>query len=130
MTTFSFDTSDAALAHVEAMEAAVMAGDRERAKRYLSAAVRYRIGSRPGVEGIEEVFGAVATQSVVVQWTGHTLVGHWLHEDVLIVEVVSHFRRVRDGRAISFPCTDIYRFHQGKIADWRVFADMSPLFAD
>jgi ketosteroid isomerase-like protein len=40
----------------------------------------------------------------------------------VIVEVVSHFKRLADGRAISFPCVDIYRFREGRIADWRVFA--------
>ncbi len=39
---------------------------------------------------------------------------------------MSHFTRVADGRPISFPCVDISRMRGDRIADWRVFADMSP----
>jgi hypothetical protein len=118
-----------AFARIEAMEKAILSGDRSAAARYLDPAIRYRIGARETLIGIEAVFQAIEHQSTMAIWTGHSLAGFWLVEDTLIVEVISHFKRVQDGRAISFPCTDIYRFRNGLVADWRVFADMSP-FSD
>lgn len=67
----------------------------------------------------------VAEQEQVARWTGHTLRVAWRLENIIIVEVISHFVRASDGREISFPCTDIYRLEDGRVADWRVYADMS-----
>jgi ketosteroid isomerase-like protein len=44
--------------------------------------------------------------------------------------VISHFTRAADGATISFPCTDIYRFRDGLIVDWRVYTDMSPFYGE
>lgn len=117
------------IAFVEAMERAVMAADRAGALRHLAEDVRYTVGAQPPMRGIDAIFAFVARQSGFARWEGHTLIAVWPRQDALIVEVISHFTRVADGRRISFPCTDIYRFRDGRIADWRVYADMSPFAA-
>jgi ketosteroid isomerase-like protein len=114
------------LSLVEAMEHAVGTGDRAAAVQCLTEDVAYMVGARPTIHGVDGVLAAIAEQSRLVRWDGHTLRGVWAGEDTLVVEVESHFTRVADGRAISLPCTDIYRFRDGRIVDWRVFADMSP----
>ncbi len=117
------------LSLVEAMEHAVGAGDRAAAVLCLTEDVVYTVGARPAIHGVDLVIAAVAEQGQLVRWDGHTVRGVWKGDDALVVEVESHFTRVADGRAISFPCTDIYRFRDGRISDWRVFADMSPFHA-
>lgn len=117
------------LAFVEAMERAVGTGDRAAVGRYLADDVVYTVGARAPVRGIDGVLAALAEQARLVRWEGHTLRDVWAGDGSLVVEVDSHFRRVADGRAISLPCTDIYRFRDGRIHDWRVFADMSPFGA-
>ena len=114
---------------VDAMERAVGTGDRAAAGRYLAEDVAYTVGARAPVHGIDGVLAALAEQGRLVRSEGHTLRGVWAGDGSLVVEVDSHFRRVADGRAISLPCTDIYRFRDGRIHDWRVFADMSPFRA-
>jgi ketosteroid isomerase-like protein len=117
------------LKFVEAMERAVVAGDRAAAGRYLTDHVAYTVGARPAIHGLDAVMAALADQGRLVRWDRHTLRGVWTGDGTLVVEVESHFTRVADGRAISLPCTDIYRFRDGRIGDWRVFADMSPFHA-
>jgi ketosteroid isomerase-like protein len=117
------------LRFVEAMERAVAQGDRAGAAAHLSEDVAYTVGARPPVRGIDAVFAALDEQGRLARWDGHTFHAAWFQDDALVIEVTSHFTRVADGRRISFPCTDIYRFRDGRIADWRVYADMAPFFA-
>lgn len=124
--TTSRNSQGPSIAFVEAMERAVISGDRNEALRYLAADVTYRVGAQDSVVGIDAIFAYIGQQSRVARWDGHTLIAIWPHETALIVEVISHFTRLADNRSISFPCTDIYRFADGRIADWRVYADMSP----
>lgn len=121
--------SEPDIGFIEAMERAVTARDRDEALRYLTEDVTYVVGARAPVLGVDGVFAYIAEQSKLARWDGHTLVAVWPGRDALIVEVISHFTRAADGRRISFPCMDIYRFREGRIADWRVYADMSPFLA-
>lgn len=112
---------------VEAMEQAVAAGDKAAAAQYLTHDVAYTVGARPVMHGIDAVIAYIAEQGQVARWDGHTLRAVSMTNDIFVVEVQSHFTRIADNHAVSFPCADIYRFKDGKIYDWRVCADMSPL---
>jgi limonene-1,2-epoxide hydrolase len=114
---------------VEAMEQAVAAGDKAAAARYLTHDVAYTVGARPVVRGIDAVIAYIAEQGLLARWEGHTLRAASMTNNTLVVEVQSHFTRVADNHAVSFPCADIYRFKGEKIYDWRVYADMSPFRA-
>ncbi len=116
------------IAFIEAMERALVAGDAEAALSYLHADVTYSVGAQEPRRGVAAIIDYARAQARLVRWTGHTLRGCWRSDDVLIVEVTSHFTRVAGGKKIDLPCTDIYRFRGGRIADWRVYADMSPFF--
>jgi limonene-1,2-epoxide hydrolase len=117
------------LSFIEAMERAVMSRDAEAAEQFLQPDVAYTVGARATVRGVPAVLRYIAEQEQVARWTGHTLRAAWQFENVIIVEVISHFVRASDEREISFPCTDIYRLEDGRVADWRVYADMSPFNA-
>jgi len=41
----------------------------------------------------------------------------------------ANYKRVSDGKKITVPCTDIYRFQEDLIKEWRVYPDMSPVEA-
>lgn len=117
------------LEFVEAMERAVAAGDRTAAARYLTDDVICTVGAHAALRGVDAVIAYIVAQGRLARWEGHTLRASWAGDGALVVEVESHFTRVADGRAISFPCADIYRFRDGRICDWRVYADMSPFHA-
>jgi ketosteroid isomerase-like protein len=121
-------TTDEDIAFIEAMERAVGVGDSDAAGTYLHTDVVYTVGAQAPVRGVDAVIAYSREQSRLVRWDGHTLRGSWRSGDVLVVEVTSHFTRVADAKKIALPCTDIYRFRDGRIADWRVYADMSPFY--
>jgi limonene-1,2-epoxide hydrolase len=120
---------DSRLSLVGSMEKAVLEGDQPSVERYLASDIRYTVGARPTVVGPRAVILAVAEQEKLVHWDGHTFINAWLKDDALVVEVISHFKRLSDGRQIPLPCTDIYRFTDNLIVDWRVYADMAPFTA-
>jgi limonene-1,2-epoxide hydrolase len=119
----------ASLSFIEAMERAVMSRDLEAAGQFLHHDVAYTVGSRATVRGLAAVLRYIDEQEQLARWAGHRLQAAWQLDDVIIVEVISHFVRTADQRRISFPCTDIYRLQDARIADWRVYADMSPFGA-
>lgn len=112
---------------VAEMEAALGRGDWLAANDYLHPAIRYRVGALPAVTGIDAVRAYMEHQARHVTWVGHEMQLEIEAEDVAIIEVISLFDRVSDGARIRLPCTDIYRFEDGLIADWRVYADLRML---
>lgn len=113
------------LAFIEAMERAVLSGDRMAAARYLDDAIIYTVGALAPVEGIDAVIAYIRKQSSLARWDGHGLQGSWSIPDGLVVEVQSYFTRLSDGKKLTLPCVDIYRLRAGRIIDWRVYADLS-----
>ena len=86
---------------VEAMERAVGSGDVLAAANYLAQDVTYTVGAQPPVRGIAAVIAYAREQGARA--------------------------RLSDGVRVSLPCADFYRFADGRIHDWRVYADMSPI---
>lgn len=115
------------LQFIEAMERAVGSGDERQAANYLAKDVRYTVGARSPVQGIAAVIAYGVEQGRRACWDGHTVRNVTRDGDLLVVEVDSHFTRVADGARVSFPCADFYRFKDGRIRDWQVYADMSPI---
>ena len=116
-------------ARVEAMEATLGRGDWNGAREYLADDVRYAVGGRDPVIGIDGIRTYLEAQARIVRWTGHevALVTEAEAGRTVIFEVTSLFERVADGAALRLPCTDIYRFGGGRIRDWRVYADLAAI---
>ncbi len=108
---------------VEAMEATIGQGDWDAAAKFFTADVSYRVGHRDPVRGVDGIKSYMEWQTQHVRWDGHTLHMMFSRDDVAIFEVSSHFTRLNDGAQLRVPCTDIYRFRDGLIADWRVYSD-------
>lgn len=114
------------IASVEEMERLVGQRDWDRARDCFTADVRYQVGSRSVHHGPDGIRRYMDWQNSVVRWDGHTLRQRWNSDDVVIIEVDSHFTRLSDATAITVSCTDIYRMRGLRIHDWRVYADFSP----
>lgn len=54
----------------------------------------------------------------------------WEQGDVVIRQVDAEFTRRSDGKFITFPSIDIFRFQEDKIREWRVYTDQTELFSD
>ncbi|MEJ6394045.1 nuclear transport factor 2 family protein [Gymnodinialimonas sp. 2305UL16-5] len=109
---------------VTQMEQAVGSGDWDAARPFLHPQIRYTVGGRPTVTGIAALRDYMEHQLTQVRWVGHEVRMVVETEDTAIIEVVSLFERRSDGAPLRLPCTDIYRFEDDLIADWRVYADL------
>lgn len=85
----------------------------------------------------QPIRGAAAFAELYEQVTG-TLAGvrHEIHdvwsagEDpaVWIARMTVHYTRL-DGKTVSLPCCNVFRFAGARVADYQVFMDMTPVFA-
>ncbi|MEM8662803.1 MAG: nuclear transport factor 2 family protein [Pseudomonadota bacterium] len=110
---------------VEKMEAAVGQGNWTEAATYFTPDVLYRVGCREPFSGVAGIREYMEWQNTLVRWDGHNLRSKFARGEVAFFEVDSLFTRHRDGAKLVVPCTDIYTFEGGRIADWRVYADTS-----
>ena len=116
---------------IRALFAATDRGDLAGVTSYLDDKVVVVLGNH------EPIRGAAAYAHLYEQVTG-TLAGlrHEIHdiwsaaEDgaVWIVRMTVHYTRA-DGHTLSLPCCNILRFSGGRVADYRVFMDMTPVFS-
>lgn len=113
---------------VEEMERLVGAGDWKAAAAYFTSDVKYRVGSREPTRGLDGIRSYMEWQNRLVRWDGHTMQSKWNDNDIVVIEVNSHFVRLSDGQPITVPCTDIYRMDGFKIREWQVYADISPFW--
>lgn len=119
----------AQIAAVEEMERLVGTGDWDRADDHFTGDVRYQVGSGSVFHGAAGIRRYMTWQNSVVRWEGHALRQRWNADDVVIIEVDSHFVRLGDGASVTVSCTDIYRMSGLRIRDWRVYADYTPFGA-
>ena len=85
----------------------------------------------------EPIRGAAAYAELYAQVTG-MLAGlrHEIHdvwsaaEDsaVWIVRMTVHYSR-SDGKTVSLPCCNVFRFAEALVSEYQVFMDMTPVFA-
>ncbi|MEM1134796.1 MAG: nuclear transport factor 2 family protein [Bacteroidota bacterium] len=110
---------------VKQMEEDVGTEKWETLQQYFTPTFSYKVGSlepKIGIEGLKEY---MLWQNTLVHWKGHEIHLIAKVDNALIVEVTSFFHRLVDNKRITLPCTDIYRFDDLKITDWRVYADIS-----
>jgi ketosteroid isomerase-like protein len=108
---------------VQAMEQAAFAGDWEKFKSFLADDVYFRCGNTAELNGPENV-----AQFMITMMTSRLALNDlqiksaWETDDAVLMEFNMKALRMSDNKNVSFPCTDIYRFGDGKIRDWRVYA--------
>ncbi|MEM7550575.1 MAG: nuclear transport factor 2 family protein [Bacteroidota bacterium] len=107
------------------MEAEIGKGNWAQAVQFFTVEFSYRVGNNRFFKGVEGLRSYMEWQNSLVRWVGHDVHLIALKDQNLIVEVTSHFERVIDKSPFSIPCTDIYRFKQDQIYDWRVYTDTS-----
>ncbi len=105
------------------MEAAAFAGNWELFKSYLSDDVYYRVGNTAEVRGpqavVEYLQQLLSTKLAINDLQTRAA---WETEDAVILELNMKGLRMRDNKSVAYPCIDVYRFRDGKINDWRVYA--------
>lgn len=100
---------------------------------FMQPDVRLQMANSPalvGIPAIHESFTQAAQRFAAIQ---HDLQGIWQGSwdkgDVVSAEAIVTYT-FADGRTVTLPCTSTLRLQDGKIADYRIFIDPSPAFAD
>jgi hypothetical protein len=90
----------------------------------------YRYGSFPPAVGKDAIRAATySTHLDFVKGMRFKVLQAWAQDDVVIAEMeLEH--QLADGTTLTLPCTDVVRFaSNGKVRDFRVYMDPSPLLA-
>jgi ketosteroid isomerase-like protein len=116
---------------IRALFAATDRGDLAGVTSYLHDDVVVVLGNREPIQGAEayaELYGQVAGMLACLR---HEILDIWsAAEDpsVWIVRMTVHYTRT-EGPTVSLPCCNVLRFTEGRVSDYRVFMDMTPVFA-
>ena len=121
--------NEAQVQAIETMEALIGQDDWAGATQFFTPDVTYKVAALEAVRGVAGIREYMQWQNKLVHWQGHTIHLKMNANDIVVVEVDSHFLRLADGTLFTLPCTDIYRMQGLKISDWRVYADISLFYA-
>jgi ketosteroid isomerase-like protein len=109
--------------------AALDAGDVKRLLAMVTDDVRLQFGSQEPVVGSEAFTAALEASLASVAGFRHEIREAWDVGDAVVLEMTVHYRR-HDGSEISLPCCNVFRLSGGRIADYRVYMDIAPVYAN
>ena len=58
----------------------------------------------------------------------HEILDMWSDGDVVIAEFDVHYTR-HDGGEVTLPCCNVFRLHDGLVAEYRSYMDAIPVYA-
>lgn len=123
------DTSDARQRSLEPLFAAIDARDAEAFADFLTDDASFRFGSAPAaigraaiIEGVNAFFDSLAGIS-------HVLTAVATKGDMLFCEGETTYTR-HDGKQVVVPFADVFEYEGEKIAEYRIYADLAPLYAE
>lgn len=97
--------------------------------QHLTPDVRFTFANHDPAEGREAVRGAVEGFWSSIAGLTHHVKDVWDVEDgVTVVHAEVEYRR-HDGKVVTVPNVDILRWQGDKVADWRIFIDLAPVYA-
>jgi ketosteroid isomerase-like protein len=108
--------------------AAFDAKDVEKLASLVDRDVRLRLGNAEELEGKRAFVEAVRASLSSVASFHHYILDVWHERDVLIVELEVAYAR-HDGREVTLPCCNVFRLRDGFVLDYRVYMDISPVYA-
>jgi ketosteroid isomerase-like protein len=94
----------------------------------VSEDVRMRLGNAEEAQGNIAFASEVRTFTASVAAFHHKLLNVWHDGDVLICQLEVQYTR-HDGQEVTLPCCNVFRLQDGLITDYRVYMDISPVYA-
>ncbi|NEQ29113.1 MAG: nuclear transport factor 2 family protein [Microcoleus sp. SIO2G3] len=93
---------------------------------------QFRFGNAKPVVGREGVLNAVKKFFLSIKSLQHDITGQWTGQweqgNVVSVEAEVSYTR-KDGTVVTLPCTSTLRLEGDLIRDYRIYMDISPVFA-
>jgi ketosteroid isomerase-like protein len=105
----------------------------EKIAAYMTSNVRLQMANMEPSVGVEPLKAAFQAAADRFRPISHEIQGiwggMWEQGDVVRVEAVVRYE-LRSGTVVELPCTSPLRLRGDKIADYRIFIEPSPAFAD
>lgn len=95
---------------------------------YLTEDARFRFGNAPAAVGRENVRDAVADFFSSIKGLDHDILDVWDTGETVIVELEITYTRL-DEQQVVLPCANVFRMRDGKVGDYLIFMDISPVYA-
>jgi ketosteroid isomerase-like protein len=110
--------------------AALDVGDIEGALGFMTEDVDFRFGSADPVVGHAGLAGQAAKMAGTIASMSHELLAAWTTgepDPAVICEMNVTYHR-HDGQQLTLPCVSIFRLRGGRIAVYRIYMDVNPVF--
>ncbi|HDS1738320.1 nuclear transport factor 2 family protein [Pseudomonas putida] len=96
---------------------------------YLASDVKFRFGNAPELVGKANVLAGIEAFFANIAGLEHVLVDEWTERGTTILRFDTHYTR-HDRSIFVAPCCAVLQFNgEGLIDDYRIYADVSPLFS-
>jgi ketosteroid isomerase-like protein len=89
--------------------------------------VRLHVGNAAIVNGKAAFVEALSAFFVSVAGFRHTVTNVWSDLDAVSAELRVHYTRL-DGTELMLPCCNVFRLHDGAVAEYRVYMNITPVY--
>jgi ketosteroid isomerase-like protein len=116
---------------VRELFAALDAGDIESALGSMTEDIAFRFGNADPVVGPAAIAALFTTMAGIIVSMSHGLRAVWMTgepDPAVICEMNVTYHR-HDGSELTLPCANVFRLRGGRIADYRIYMDVNPVFA-
>ena len=103
--------------------------DAEAFAAFLAEDASFVFGNQPPVEGRAAIVAAVSDFFESVAALRHNVARVWEHGDSVVCNGEVTYTR-HDGNEVSLPFADIFSMQGNLISDYRIYMDVTPLYAD
>ncbi len=111
------------------MFAAIDAQDGAAFVAYLTEDAIFRFGSAPPVQGRTSIQAAVEGFFATIAGCKHTIFNSLRQDDTVVCEGEVAYQR-HDGREVILPFTDVFEYSGDLISQYKIYIDVSPLYAE
>ncbi|WP_375483526.1 nuclear transport factor 2 family protein [uncultured Mycobacterium sp.] len=109
--------------------AAIDAMDPDKFVKHLTQDVVFRFGNAEPTVGRTSVQEAVSRFFASIAGMKHQIERVYEIGDAAVVQIEIEYTR-KDGRRVTVPNADILTFEGELVRDWRIYIDVSPVYAD
>ncbi len=107
---------------------AIDAMDADRFASYLARDAVFRFANQPEVRGSDAIRAAVAGFFGMIAGLEHRITDTWAQPGTVICRGEVTYTR-KDGTKLTVPFADVLEMRGERIGDYRIYMDVSPLFA-
>jgi len=108
--------------------AAIDAADTARFLEFLSPDAQFRFGNAPVMVGHAAIAGAVSGFFAAIGSSQHQLLNTWQGKESAVCEGEVTYTRL-DGSVVAYPFANTFKLRGDKIVAYRIYIDISSLFA-